>query len=233
MALARSFIKAGRARSRSHARRWRRSSSWRPRAMPQQQRADGWQICNETSFVLEAATGRPDGRAILVQGWTRLRPGECRVAVGAPLARGTHYLYARTSPAHRGGRRQWGGRRQSLRRSFALVHDREPAAMPGDGAGGAPLPPRADQQARQLAHLVRRSAALHADARAPGRHCSACSIDAGYEIRQGRGGVDPRRIAAAIAQFRSAARLAAERQRRTDDRRARNRGAPPRRTKSG
>jgi uncharacterized membrane protein len=57
----------------------------------QQQRApSGWQICNETSFVLEAATGRPDGRAIVVQGWTRLRPGECRIAVGAPLARGTH-----------------------------------------------------------------------------------------------------------------------------------------------
>src|SRR5690554_1992840 len=79
------------------------------RAQAQQQQASGWQVCNETSFVLEAATGRPDGRAILVQGWTRLRPGECRVAVAAPLARGTHYLYARTSSAHRGGRRQWGG----------------------------------------------------------------------------------------------------------------------------
>lgn len=30
----------------------------------QQQRApNGWQICNETTYVLEAATGRPDGRA--------------------------------------------------------------------------------------------------------------------------------------------------------------------------
>ena len=74
-----------------------------------QRSSNGWQICNETTFVLEAATGRPDGRAILVQGWTRLRPGECRLAVSAPLARGTHYLYARTSSAHRGGRRQWGG----------------------------------------------------------------------------------------------------------------------------
>ena len=75
----------------------------------QQRQANGWQICNETSFVLEAATGRPDNRSIQVQGWTRLRPGECRLAVAAPLARGTHYLYARTSTAHRGGRRQWGG----------------------------------------------------------------------------------------------------------------------------
>ncbi|HRE43885.1 MAG TPA: DUF1036 domain-containing protein, partial [Terricaulis sp.] len=74
-----------------------------------QQQQNGWQVCNETGYVLEAATGRPDGRAIVVQGWTRLRPGECKTAVGAPLARGTHYLYARTSSAHRGGRRQWGG----------------------------------------------------------------------------------------------------------------------------
>ena len=77
------------------------------RADAQQRRgANGWQVCNETSYVLEAAAGRPDGRAIVVQGWTRLRPGECRIAVNGPLARGTHYLYARTSPAHRGGRRQ-------------------------------------------------------------------------------------------------------------------------------
>src|SRR5690606_28072522 len=79
-------------------------------ALAQQQRApNGWQICNETTYVLEAATARPDGRSIQVQGWTRLRPGECRVAVAAPLARGTHYLYARTSSAHRGGRQQWTG----------------------------------------------------------------------------------------------------------------------------
>ena len=77
------------------------------RAMAQQ--SSGWPVCNETSYVLETATARPDGRAILVQGWTRLRPGECRVAIPAPLARGTHYLYARTSSAHRGGRQQWGG----------------------------------------------------------------------------------------------------------------------------
>src|SRR5262245_9180437 len=66
-------------------------------AQPQQARRaqpPGWSLCNETSYVLEAATGRPDGRAILVSGWVRLRPGECRLAVAAPLARGMYYLYA-------------------------------------------------------------------------------------------------------------------------------------------
>ena len=50
-------------------------------AQQQRRQSNGWQVCNETSYVLEAATGRPDGRAIVVQGWTRLRPGECRIAV--------------------------------------------------------------------------------------------------------------------------------------------------------
>ena len=34
----------------------------------QRRNASGWQVCNETSFVLEASTGRPDGRAIVMQG---------------------------------------------------------------------------------------------------------------------------------------------------------------------
>ncbi|MEJ0023189.1 MAG: DUF1036 domain-containing protein [Alphaproteobacteria bacterium] len=38
-----------------------------------------------------------------------LRPGECKLAANAPLTRGVHYTFARTSSAHRGGRRQWGG----------------------------------------------------------------------------------------------------------------------------
>jgi uncharacterized membrane protein len=38
---------------------------------------DGWRLCNRTSYVVEAATGRPDGSEVIVEGWTRLRPGDC------------------------------------------------------------------------------------------------------------------------------------------------------------
>jgi uncharacterized membrane protein len=70
---------------------------------------NGWELCNQTSFVLEAATGRPEGRAVVVEGWTRLRPGECRVSQPAPLKTGVNFVFARSSKAHRGGQRVWNG----------------------------------------------------------------------------------------------------------------------------
>ncbi len=69
----------------------------------------GWRLCNQTSFVLEAATGRPEGETVIVEGWTRIRPGECRVALPAPLKPGIHFVFARSSKAHRGGQRVWNG----------------------------------------------------------------------------------------------------------------------------
>ncbi|HYD87088.1 MAG TPA: DUF1036 domain-containing protein [Vitreimonas sp.] len=172
----------------------------------QQRQANGWQICNETSFVLEAATGRPDGRSIQVQGWTRLRPGECRLAVGAPLARGTHYLYARTSSAHRGGRRQWGG-------DAVLCVD------PSDQFQ-IENPPRCtdayeERRFRRVQINKRDSwrtsfseATAYSQARARQAGLQRLLNDAGYDLREGRRGADPRRIAQAIAQFRASARLA-------------------------
>jgi uncharacterized membrane protein len=173
----------------------------------QAQRATpGWSVCNETSYVLEAATGRPEGRSVVVQGWTRLRPGECKVAVNAPLARGTHYLYARTSTAHRGGRRQWGG-------------DATLCVDPGDQFSIENPPACAamgleERDFRRIQINKRDSwrtsfaeAQPYTLARARAAGMQRLLIDAGYEIREGRGGVDPRRIAQAVAQFRSSARL--------------------------
>jgi uncharacterized membrane protein len=172
----------------------------------QQQRApNGWQICNETTYVLEAATGRPDGRNIQVQGWTRLRPGECRVAVGAPLARGTHYLYARTSSAHRGGRQQWTGDATLCvdpTRQFTLEN-----------------PPRCtdtyeERRFRRVQINKRDSwrtsfseASQYSQSRARQLGLQRLLVDAGYEVSEGRRGADPRRIAQSIAQFRASARL--------------------------
>ncbi len=173
----------------------------------QQQRApNGWQICNETTYVLEAATGRPDGRSIQVQGWTRLRPGECRIAVSAPLARGTHYLYARTSSAHRGGRQQWTGEAVLCvdpTRQFQIEN-----------------PPRCTDsyEGRRFRRVLinkrdswRTSfseANQYSQSRSRQLGLQRLLEDAGFDVREGRGGVDPRRIASAIAQFRTTARLA-------------------------
>ncbi len=71
--------------------------------------APGWTLCNETSFVIEAATARAEGQSVVVEGWTKLRPGSCALTVTGTLTPGYHYIYARSSAAHRGGARKWGG----------------------------------------------------------------------------------------------------------------------------
>ena len=74
------------------------------------QAAKGWSVCNETSRIVELSTGRPVNQSIVVEGWTRVRPGECRRVLDAPLVSGqNYYLYGRTSRAHRGGIKSWTG----------------------------------------------------------------------------------------------------------------------------
>ncbi|WP_377374898.1 DUF1036 domain-containing protein [Ponticaulis profundi] len=73
------------------------------------QTAEGWSVCNETSMIVEAATGRPNQSTTIIEGWTRIRPGECRVVLPAPLQAEPYYLYARSSKAHRNGTRVWAG----------------------------------------------------------------------------------------------------------------------------
>jgi uncharacterized membrane protein len=177
------------------------------RADAQTRAASGWQVCNETSFMLEAVTGRPDGRAIVVQGWTRLRPGECRIAVAAPLARGTHYLYARTTTAHRGGRRQWGGDARLCidpSGSFTIENPPNCTAMGLEERRFR----RVLINKRDTWRTSFSEAQQYTLARARQAGLQRLLEDAGYELRQGRRGADPRRVAQAIAQFRTTARLA-------------------------
>lgn len=69
-------------------------------------------VCNETSFIVEAALGwaTPQGE-IAVEGWTRIRPGECVEAGPAidPESDDPLLFYARSSAAYLGGVREWGG----------------------------------------------------------------------------------------------------------------------------
>lgn len=75
-----------------------------------QANSDGWEVCNETSYIIEASTGRYEGQGVVVEGWTRLRPGACEKVVEGSLQPGIHYLFGRSSTAHRGGRKVWAGK---------------------------------------------------------------------------------------------------------------------------
>lgn len=74
-----------------------------------QQEPSGWSVCNETSRIIETATGRQSDSDVIVEGWTRIRPGECRNVLAAPLKPGPYFLYGRSSRAHRGGTKAWTG----------------------------------------------------------------------------------------------------------------------------
>jgi len=65
------------------------------------------QLCNETSYVLESAIAWRAPGGVNVQGWIRIRPGEC--ADTPPASEVEQYLYARTTAAYLGGVREWRG----------------------------------------------------------------------------------------------------------------------------
>lgn len=92
----------------------------------------GWTVCNRTSFIAETAVGRPEGLSITVAGWTKIKPGDCRTVLTGPLQPGIHFLYSRSSAAHRGGLREWSGDQPlcvDVTGSFAVESPRDCSAM--------------------------------------------------------------------------------------------------------
>ena len=66
-------------------------------------------LCNRTSYVLYAATAAIKSPQTQTQGWTRIAPGECQVARKEALTAETYLVHARSSLAHGGAARAWGG----------------------------------------------------------------------------------------------------------------------------
>src|SRR5262249_46557482 len=62
-------------------------------------RAD-FQVCNRISYVIEAAVGLEDKRAIARRGWLRIDPGACRMVLQGDVQAEGFYLYARTLPIY-------------------------------------------------------------------------------------------------------------------------------------
>jgi uncharacterized membrane protein len=66
-------------------------------------------LCNRTSYILYAATSAIQGSRSETAGWTRVAPGECQVARKEPLTAQSYLVHARSSLAHSGPARAWGG----------------------------------------------------------------------------------------------------------------------------
>jgi len=66
-------------------------------------------LCNRTSYILYAATSAIQSPGSDTRGWTRIAPGECEIARKEPLTAESYLVHARTSIAHSGPSRAWGG----------------------------------------------------------------------------------------------------------------------------
>ncbi|MBV9548621.1 MAG: DUF1036 domain-containing protein [Alphaproteobacteria bacterium] len=66
-------------------------------------------LCNRTSFILYAATAAIKSPQSQTQGWTRIAPGECQAARSEELMAETYLVHARSSLAHSGPAKAWGG----------------------------------------------------------------------------------------------------------------------------
>jgi len=101
-------------------------------------------LCNRTSYILYAATAAQSlgtgASSIAVKGWTRIAPGDCVAARPEKLSpRLTYLVHARSSIAHSGAPRAWGGARTLCVRDgdFSLKQATSAKGCP-DG-GGFPL----------------------------------------------------------------------------------------------
>ena len=66
-------------------------------------------LCNRTSYILYAATSAIQSPRSQTEGWTRIAPGDCQLARKEPLTAETYLVHARSSIAHSGPARAWGG----------------------------------------------------------------------------------------------------------------------------
>jgi uncharacterized membrane protein len=67
-------------------------------------------VCNQTSYIIYAAIGYQERNDAVTRGWTRIVPGDCTDVFSAPLTAPAYYLYAKSSQAHSGPARAWGGK---------------------------------------------------------------------------------------------------------------------------
>lgn len=172
-----------------------------PQAVAQQGGAgSGWVLCNETSYIVEVAFGRPNGAQTIVKGWTRFRPGECKSLLAGPLQTAVHYLYARASDAHRGGVREWGGATDFCvdpRIAFEGAASKECSG--GDREMRSFRAIAIGRKAGWRTRLTQVDGFTPAEARIAG--IQRLLNDAGYETRESDG-VMGRRTTAALARFR-------------------------------
>ena len=68
-----------------------------------------YQLCNYSSYALNAAMAFRESGRMVSRGWWLIRPGQCREAISGPVQDGDYYVYAEAVPGHRGEQKTWSG----------------------------------------------------------------------------------------------------------------------------
>jgi len=66
-------------------------------------------LCNRTSYILYGAVSAVTSPGSVTQGWTRIIQGDCATAIPVPLTAQSYMVFARSSLAHAGQQKAWGG----------------------------------------------------------------------------------------------------------------------------
>jgi uncharacterized membrane protein len=103
-------------------------------------------LCNRTSYILYAATAAIQSPRSEAKGWTRLVPGECQVARKEPLTAESYLVHARSSLAHSGPARAWGGSYPVCVKDgdFTLKQSASQASCTAEGSFALPFAPVAN-----------------------------------------------------------------------------------------
>lgn len=95
-------------------------------------------FCNRTSYSVSVAIGIRNGGLLATRGWWSVPAGECRVVIKGELMQPTFYTFARSSFAHAGPIRTWGGAQMLCtgKGTFQATSDGSDQCGPGYEAQG-------------------------------------------------------------------------------------------------
>ncbi len=95
-------------------------------------------FCNRTSYAVSVAVGIRNGGLWATRGWWIIPAGECKIVIKGTLSQPAYYSFARSSFAHTGSIRTWGGT-QTLctgKANFQATSDGSDQCGPGFEAQG-------------------------------------------------------------------------------------------------
>jgi len=165
-------------------------------------------LCNRTSSILYAATAAIKSPQSETQGWTRIVPGDCQTARPEDLKAETYMVYARSSLAHDGPAKAWGGNFPLCVRDgdFHFQQSGALAVCKEEGAFALPFAALDTKGRRSWTMTLDESPALPSLTAAQLAGVKRLLRDNGYDTGPLDGGPD-RKTGAALPAFRKTARL--------------------------